>query len=442
MDDQNVLLSAQRWKRRAALWSGATLVALVAIAFAKGADACFALFERMSAWWYWLPLVATPATFALLCWLTRGMLRATRGSGIPQVIAILDRREDVSLATRILALPISLGKIALTLMALLAGASVGREGPTVHVGAGLMVSVARRFGFCDPESISRFALAGAAAGIAAAFNTPLAGVVFAIEELAGAFENRFSGALLTAVMIAGVVSLGLIGDYAYFGKSSVSLPLGAAWLAVLATGLVGGLAGGLFARAAIAINSLLPGHAGRMRRRFPVGFAALCGLLLAVLGLLTHGDVFGTGYAQAHRIIEAQQAPSAWFGVAKWTANTLSFAAGIPGGIFSPALAAGAGFGANIAALFPDVNPSAVALLGMAAYLAGATQVPLTSAVISMELTDNHELVLPIIAACLLGRAFSTLICRTSLYRALAEQLQHDPQFSGRDGAGAGRSPS
>ena len=114
------------------------------------------------------------------------------------------------------------GKLVLTLFSMLVGASVGREGPTVHVGAGLMVWLCcrRMFGFRDPKSLSRFALAGGAAGIAAAFNTPLAGVMFAIEELAGAFEHRFSGAVLTAVMIGGVVSLGLVGNYAYFGHMS------------------------------------------------------------------------------------------------------------------------------------------------------------------------------------------------------------------------------
>ncbi|MEO8460068.1 MAG: chloride channel protein [Dokdonella sp.] len=422
-EDQHALLSPLRWKRRAVLWIGGVAVALVAIVFAKGGDVCYELFRRMldhSRWW---PLLVTPLGFALLAWLTQGVLTATRGSGIPQVIASVQRSEDASFRDSLLALPVAAGKLALTLFAMLVGASVGREGPTVHVGAGLMAWLAQRFGFRDTQTIARFALAGGAAGIAAAFNTPLAGVMFAIEELAGAFEHRFSGALLTAVMIGGVVSLGLVGDYAYFGRLSTSLPLGESWIAVLATGIVGGLAGGLFARTILIAATSMPGVLGRFRRWSPPLFAATCGLVLAGIGILSADAVYGTGYAQAREILAGSHAITPWFGIEKWLANIVSYAAGIPGGIFSPALAVGAGIGANLAPWLPHTDATAVILLGMAAYLAGVTQAPLTSAVISMELTDNHDFVLPIMAACLLGRTFSTLLCKKPIYRALADHL-------------------
>lgn len=423
IDDHHGLLSPLRWRRRAALWAGAVLVALAAIVFAKGSDLCYAVFARLLSYSRYWPVLITPLGFALLAWLTEGALRATRGSGIPQVIAAVNREDDAPFRERLLALPVAMGKLVLTLFAMLIGASVGREGPTVHVGAGLMVWLAQRFGFRDPQSVSRFALAGGAAGIAAAFNTPLAGVMFAIEELAGAFEHRFSGALLTAVMIGGVVSLGLVGDYAYFGKMATSLPLGESWLAVLITGVVGGLAGGLFARAILFATSALPGWLGAFRRRWPVGFAAICGLALALLGLGSADAVYGTGYAQAREIIAGSHTITPWFGVDKWLANVVSYAAGIPGGIFSPALAVGAGIGADLAPWLPHTEATSVILLGMSAYLAGVTQAPLTSAVISMELTDNHDFVLPIMAACLLGRTFSSLVCKTPIYRAFAQRL-------------------
>ena len=421
--DDHALLSPQRWRRRAALWTGAIAVALAAIVFAKGSDLCYGWFARMLAQSRYWPLLVTPLGFAALAWLTEGALRATRGSGIPQVIAALNREDDAPFRQRLLALPVATGKLVLTLFAMLVGASVGREGPTVHVGAGLMVWLAQRFGFRDAQSVSRFALAGGAAGIAAAFNTPLAGVMFAIEELAGAYEHRFSGALLTAVMIGGVVSLGLVGDYAYFGKMSTSLPLGESWLAVLATGVVGGLAGGAFARTIIFTATGLSGPLGTWRRRFPVAFACACGLVLALIGLASGDAVYGTGYAQAREIIAGTHTITPWFGVDKWLANAVSYAAGIPGGIFSPALAVGAGLGASLAPWLPHTSATAVILLGMSAYLAGVTQAPLTSAVISMELTDNHDFVLPIMAACLLGRTFSTLLCKTPVYRAFAQNL-------------------
>jgi H+/Cl- antiporter ClcA len=146
-------------------------------------------------------------------------------------------------------------------------------------------------------------------------------------------------------------------------------------------------------------------------------------LTLALIGYASGDSVYGTGYAQVREIIAGGHSVTPWFGLEKWLANVVSYIAGIPGGIFSPALAVGAGLGANLSALFPPSETTAVVLLGMAAYLGGVTQAPLTSAVISMELTDNHQMVIPIIAACLLGRTCSTLLCKTPIYRALALRL-------------------
>jgi H+/Cl- antiporter ClcA len=412
-----------QWKRRIALWSGAVLVALAAILFAKASDWAYRLFEKMLTLGTWIPLILTPVVFGLLSWVTAGRLRAARGSGIPQVIATI-QVDDTGFRSRMLALPIAVSKMVLTLLGLAVGASIGREGPTVHVGAGLMYWLGRRFGFNDPKALSRFILAGGAAGIAAAFNTPLAGVVFAIEELAGTFEHRFSGLLLTAVFVGGVVSMGILGNYAYFGTVPTSLPLGHAWLAVLQCGIVCGLAGGLFARLILLSRRGPLAAIGRLRERSPVLFAIGCGLALAVIGVLSHNTVYGTGYAQAREFVQDEPStPGHGFGMLKLLANVVSYWAGIPGGIFSPALAVGAGLGHNIAYFLPNAPETAVVLLGMSAYLSGVTGAPLTSAVIAMELTNNQDMVIPIMAACLLARAAASLFSPTPVYKDFAERL-------------------
>jgi H+/Cl- antiporter ClcA len=416
----------QHWKRRLVLWFGAVLVALAAILFAKASTWAYQLFQSILGHGSWIPLILTPVVFGLLAWITEGRLRATRGSGIPQVIGTL-HIEDEGFRAHMLALPIAAGKMALTLIALAVGASIGREGPTVHVGAGLFYSLGRRFGFTDPKAASRFILAGGACGIAAAFNAPLAGVVFAIEELAGTFEHRFSGLLLTAVFIGGVVSLGIMGNYSYFGRVQADLPLGHAWLAVLLTGIICGLLGGLFARLILLSRHGPLALVGRLRAHAPVLFATGCGLALALIGLYSHNTVYGTGYDQARAFVqEAAVTPEHTFGIAKLLANVVSYWAGIPGGIFSPALAVGAGLGHNIAYFLPGVPASAVVLLGMSAYLAGVTGAPLTSAVIAMELTDNQDMVIPIMAACLLARAAASLFCPTPVYKDFAERMVQD----------------
>lgn len=415
-----------QWKRRIALWSGAVLVALAAILFAKASDWAYGLFEKLLTHGIWIPLILTPLVFGLLCWATEGRLRASRGSGIPQVIATI-HIDDTSFRARMLALPIAVSKMVLTLLALMVGASIGREGPTVHVGAGLMHWLGRRFGFTDPTALSRFILAGGAAGIAAAFNTPLAGVIFAIEELSGTFEHRFSGLLLTAVFVGGVVSMGIVGNYAYFGTVQTSLPLGHAWLAVLQCGIVCGLAGGLFARLILLSRHGPLAMIGRLRERNPVLFAVGCGLALAVIGVLSHNTVYGTGYAQARAFVQdAPETPGHSFGILKLLANVVSYWAGIPGGIFSPALAVGAGLGHNIAYFLPNAPEAAVVLLGMSAYLSGVTGAPLTSAVIAMELTNNQDMVIPIMAVCLLARAAASIFSPTPVYKDFAERMIQD----------------
>ncbi|HJU08576.1 MAG TPA: chloride channel protein [Rhodanobacteraceae bacterium] len=425
-------LSPLQWRRRLLFWCGAVLVALAAIVFAKLSTLAYQTFVRVTAQRAWLPLLLTPAVFALLAWLTSGALKATRGSGIPQAIAAL-QIEDEGFRDRLLSLRIAAGKMALTLAGLLAGASIGREGPTVHVGAGLLYSLGRRFGFAEPAAAGRFVLAGAAAGLAAAFNTPLAGVVFAIEEMAGAFEHRVSGIILTAVIIAGIVSLGLLGNYAYFGTVTTELPLGQSWLAVLICGVLCGLAGGLFARL-ILLSGRPLSRVANVRARFPIPFAAACGLALAIIGLASASSVYGTGYDQARAILQqASGAPGAGFGGYKFLANIVSYWAGIPGGIFSPALAVGAGLGHNIAHLLPGSPTAAVVLLGMAGYLAGVTQAPLTSAIISMELTDNQAMIIPILAVCLIARGSSALFCPVPVYRAFAQRLVEEHERNSKE---------
>lgn len=419
--DPTPLFSRSEWRRRAALWLGATVVALAAIGFARAADAAAMLFRSIFAHSHGWALLITPAVFAILAWATHGRLQVTRGSGIPQAIASLANHDDGFRRSQ-LSLPVAAGKLGLTVLALAGGASVGREGPTVQIGAGLMYAVGQMAGFRDPERASRFILAGAAAGIAAAFNTPLGGVVFAIEELSEAYEHRFSGALLTAVIIAGVVSLGLLGDYAYFGRIGSQLELGQKWIAVLACGALCGLAGGAFSRAILAVLGGRPRWLADLRRRYPIRTAAGLGLVLALLGIFFGVGAFGTGYEQARVLLEGGGIDPA-FGPMKWLANFVSYIAGIPGGLFSPALAVGAGLGHDLALLFPAVSPSAMVLLGMSAYLAGVTQAPLTSTVITMELTDNHDMALPIMATCLLARAFSAQLCHRPIYKALAARL-------------------
>lgn len=230
-------------------------------------------------------------------------------------------------------------------------------------------------------------------------------MVFAIEELSRTYEQRFSGLVLTAVLIGGVVTLGLMGHYSYFGDISGGLPTGWGWSEVPACALLGGVLGGLYVKLVLPAQHGWIGRMCAVRERFPVRFAAVCGLALALLGVISGNHVFGTGYEETRALLDGNPVTDASFLLWKFLANVVSYLAGIPGGLFSPSLSVGAGF-APVLSLLPGVNPQTCALLGMGAYLAGVTRSPLTASVIVLELSHSPDLAIPMLAATLLARPF------------------------------------
>ena len=416
------LVSPRLWWRRVVFWVGAVAVAAVAVGFAKAADWASGLFLHFAAGHAWLPYIVAPTGLTLAFLLTQHVFPGAQGSGIPQTIASL-HMHDPDRVDRVLSLRIAVGKVLLTLLGLASGASIGREGPTVQVGASVMHALGGLLKLPRLELRRALVLAGGAAGIAAAFNTPLAGIVFAIEELSHSFEARTSGTVFTAVVIAGATTLGLVGNYTYFGQTAAVLSNGSAVLAVLLCSLCGGLAGGLFSQALIVAARGLPGRAGQWILRYPVAFAALCGLALAVIGTLSGGQTYGTGYEQARGMLEEHSTLPPVYALLKLAATVVSYVSGIPGGIFAPSLSIGAAMGSVLAPLVHGAPAGAMILLGMTAYFCGVVQAPITSAVIVMEMTANQSLMIPLMATAFLSFAVSRLVCRRPLYGALARRF-------------------
>jgi H+/Cl- antiporter ClcA len=404
-------------RRRALFLLGGIVVGLLAVAMAILADRAQAAFSTIAGHWSWAPFLVTPAGFALSVWLTRRFFDGAQGSGIPQVIAAR-QLQDPAARRQLVSIKLALAKIGLLMLGLVSGASAGREGPTVQVGAATMAFLGR----IEPHRQPGLLLAGSAAGIAAAFNAPLAGIIFGIEEMSRSFEQRSSVLVLVAVIAAGLTSQAVLGDYTYFGLVAGSLTFGWQWIAVLLASVVGGLCGGIFSRVLILFADGLPGRVGEAIRRHPVAAAACCGLLVAFCGLAAGGTVFGTGYAQSKLILAGSPMP--WtFGPLKLVATALSSISGIPGGLFSPSLAVGAGLGYDLAPLVPGVPIGVFAILCMVAYLSGVVQAPLTSAVIVSEMTADHALIFPIMICALAATAVSKLVCPEGVYHALAGRL-------------------
>ncbi|MCQ9154116.1 chloride channel protein [Acidomonas methanolica] len=415
-------VTTTQWRRALTWWLGAVLVGVVAVSFAALSDKAGLLCTRMVHWNPCVMLFVLPAGLALSSWLTRRFFKGAQGSGIPQTIAML-HIDNFAAVDRVLALKTAIGKIILTIFGLLCGASIGREGPTVQIGASIMHAFSRLLGISNVTMKRGAILAGGAAGVSAAFNTPLAGIVFAIEELSHSFEQRTSGTMLAGVVLSGVTAIALVGNYTYFGHTDVDVPIGTAWIAVLACAIIGGVAGGSFSAILVRASRGIPGLLGRFAMRRPVAFAASCGLVLALIGLASHGATYGTGYGQAHAIIDGTEHYPASFFLYKFAATIVSYLSGIPGGLFAPSLSIGAGIGGWIQQFLPHSTPGAVVLLGTVAYFSAVVQAPLTATVIVMEMCDNQQVTLALMATSFLAFGISRSICPRPLYTALAERF-------------------
>lgn len=413
------LFSLKAWKVRLVFWCGAFLVGGIGALFAVASERADHLFHLAAGAGDWLPLIITPLGLVAIAWLTRNLFPGSQGSGIPQAIAALEMRRKSS----VLSLRIAAGKILLTVLGLASGASIGREGPSVHVGASIMFSLGRLAQFPAHYMERGLILAGGAAGIAAAFNTPLAGIVFAIEEMSKSFEQRSSGIVTTAVVFSGLVALMILGQYHYFGTSDASITGFSDWLAVPTCGIVGGALGGLFSLGLLQLSQFLAPHL----KAHPYRIALLCGLAVALFGYASDYQTSGTGYHAAKTIITGEASFDPLFPFLKMGATLASYLSGIPGGIFAPSLAAGAGVGADLAHWLPVAPSSVMIILGMLAFFSGVVQSPITAFVIVMEMTNNQNMLLALMATSFVAYGSSHLVCPKPLYHTLAKSFLGRP---------------
>ena len=402
------------------LWLAALFAGLMVVAFAKLADLALLLFAALSAGRAWVPFLLAPTVGMLTVWLTQRYFPGAQGSGIPQVIAATRLAAQGKAVNTLLSLRIACGKISLGAFALVGGFSAGREGPSVQVAASIMHAVHQWLPHSRALRAQDLILAGGAAGVAAAFNTPLAGIVFAVEELGRRLETRTSGVLVSTIILSGLVAVALLGNYNYFGQLKIVNLDRAIVLPIIAAGIACGLLGGLFSRLMLWPQQHKELALWRVRSRHPVVFAGLCGLLVAIIGWVGGGLSYGSGYSITSEVVSGQLVLPWHAPFSRFLATLVSYYSGIPGGIFAPSLAVGAVIGSNIAQLLgvPAETIPIIALC-MAGFLAAVTQAPITSAIIVMEMIDGHEMVISLMAVTLVAKAVSSRLS-PELYQQLA----------------------
>jgi H+/Cl- antiporter ClcA len=420
------------WQTRLVVVVAGALAGLAVVAFTWVTEHALSAFFALQAWNRWLPLIWIPAGTVTVVWLTRRFAPGAAGSGIPQVMASLKSAVEPARRGLFVSLRLSCAKFVLTTAGLLFGLSLGREGPSVQIAAGVMHRARRWLPQRSTVSPHGLLVAGGAAGIAAAFNTPLAGIMFAIEELSRKSEQRSSGLLIAAIVLAGLMGISAYGNATYFGViQSRALSLDLLWPAI-AVALSAGLAGGLFSRLlAVSIGGLGVDRASALRRRHPLVFAGACGVAIAAIGLVTSGATYGSGYQHSRDMLVGATETPGVFVLFKFIATWLTTWSGVPGGIFAPSLSIGGALGNDIAMLTGFAHAPTLIALGMVGFLAATTQAPLTSFIIVMEMVDGHGMVLSLMACALIASGVSRIFGRP-LYATLAglqlDRLQLAPQ--------------
>src|ERR1700756_5473959 len=341
-----------------------------------------------------------------------------RGSGVPQTKAALYAREGrITMRT-------VFGKFFCTSATLASGIPLGREGPSVQVGAGIASVIGRRLGL-RPEKVKALLPVGAAAAIAAAFNTPLAAVLFALEEIVGDLHAPVLGSVVLASATSwGVLRL-LLGNSPLFKVPQYQLVHPAEFAVYAVLGVAGGLV-------SVAFTKLLLS----MRERFlrlpqkTLWFQPVAGgLLVGVLGWFVP-QVLGVGYEYVGYALNGNMALKlmALLVVLKLLTVTTSYASGNAGGIFRPALFIGAMLGGTVGTvahhLFPayTATPGAYALVGMGAVFAGIVRAPMTSVLMIFEMTQDYAVIVPLMISNLLSLFIASRLQRTPIYDALAVQ--------------------
>lgn len=366
----------------------------------------------------WRRLVL-PVTGALVTgFLLRRYFPNARGSGIPQTKTALFVGDGVILFRT------AVGKFLCSSIALASGIPLGREGPSVQVAGGIASTLGRRLGL-SPKRVKSLIPVGSAAAVAAAFNTPIAAVLFTLEEVMGDMHAPVLGSIVLSSATAWMVLHLLLGDEPLFHVPAYQLvhPVEFALYAVL--GVIGGLV-------SVAFVKLLLWQRKRFLR-MPVNTQwiqpAVGGLVAGVLGWFVP-EVLGVGYGYVSQALNGEMALKmmALLVVLKLVATATCYAAGNAGGIFGPSLFLGAmlggAFGAASHVLMPDYTASvgAYALVGMGTAFAGIIRVPLTSVIMIFEVTRDYSIIVPLMISNMISYFISSRIQETPIYEALLEQ--------------------
>lgn len=410
-------------------WVASLITGLIAVLYAR----LFAYAENGAAYIFrhhvWGLFIIIPTCFVLSWWIVVKYSPYAKGSGIPQVMASIELATPryIEKVNKMLSIRIIFIKMLSSLIMIFGGGVIGREGPTIQIAGSVFRSVNQWLPAWWPKiSKKNMIMTGAAAGLAAAFNTPLGGIVFAVEELTKTHISYFKTALFTAIIIAGLTAQALLGPYLYLGYPDVSGLSSYVFFWILVVAIIAGLLGSIMAK---IILSLLRWKSTFKFKWQHVVYIIVCALSIASLACVFDQSVFGSGKGlMTHSLFTHDKYSTIQTPLLRIAGPILSFSTGASGGIFAPSLGCGASIGSFMSGLLhlSEADSNIIILSGMVAFLTGVTRSPFTSAILVLEMTDRHNVIFHLMTAGMTASLTSLMIDRHSFYDRLKVQYIHD----------------
>jgi len=404
------------------LWIASVLVGMAAVLYAKSFLYVEGLSTELLDFYPEAIFVVSPVAFLCSWFLVRQFAPMAAGSGIPQVMAAVEMESKSDLSRQLLNVKVSVVKVLSSLVMLAGGGAIGREGPTIQISASIFSFIHHVL----PKQWEKFSaqlmiLTGAASGLAAAFNTPLGGIVFAIEELTRIQFSKFRTTLFVAVIISGMTAQAMLGPYLYLGFPKVQISSYTFVLWVILTAAITGFMGGLFGSLILSIQ--------RWKKTLKTTRNNIIAVVIFSLGFasvyyfLNHA-VVGAGKDIIENLLFVNNKDVSFnLVVSRFVGPILSYGSGGAGGIFAPSLSAGGSLGAFIAFVseIPSEYTNLLILAGMVGFLTGVTHSPFTSAILVLEMTDRHSVIFYLMLAGMFAYLVTMLVDKKSVYEHLKE---------------------
>jgi len=363
----------------------------------------------------YLSFIITPIVFVGIVYVAKYYCHYVQGSGIPQLIAATDSRNK-SIREQLLSFRIALGKIGFIFLGMLGGAPIGIEGPSIHIGGSIFYGFNRFIKLNRKFLIHALIAIGGSAGLIVAFNAPIAGFLFAYEEIGRKLKKQ---ALILIAIMSGIVYLFAImyrGDVNYLTNlSTYSLELTLVWQ-LLPLAILAGVLGGLFSKSTLFLINKFITHS----KLKVITIAVVLGFIVASFNYLSTGQIAGSGKDEVLLMLGGTGL-GLDFVAMKYFATLTSLASTIPGGLFMPSISIGAGIGSEVANFYTQIDTQVIIIMAMIAYLSAVIRAPLTSVFVILEMTTTLHLLIPGLMIAFIANWISKQIFAQPIYEALAD---------------------